>query len=316
MTHKLILTFDVEDFINPNATYALHAVLELLKKYRMEAIFFVTGHMAEKIAGFPEILDSLKNHEIGFHSSAHSVRPIIPEYTDIKSYRQAYLVSLERETAHINPLTGKMEGKGGIYFLQDLFHPKKIEAYRAPGMSWTPPHLEALASLGIKYDFSSNVTTSELAHYKKITFYPYTFTQRWHGTRLDYQCLLSAILRRKIAVFDLHPTLYVNQTMWDSIYYKGNPPTLFKVPQRRSKEITSLFFRFELLLKQINFLRHIKLMQIDANLNASASPKKLIVSRNNVQKCYEMSVRWPKKFFHYTPRFVCAHFHEFFENAC
>jgi len=123
--------------------------------------------MAEKFSNHPKILELLRNHEIGFHSSAHSVRPITPEYTDIKSYSQAYSVSLERETAHINPLTGKTEGKSGIHLLQDLFYPKKIEAYRALGMSWTPPHLEALADLGIKYDFSFNVTTSELVHYKK-----------------------------------------------------------------------------------------------------------------------------------------------------
>lgn len=313
VTRKLLLSFDIEDFINPNATYALRTVLEILDKYTLKAIFFITGHMAEKLANFPEIIDQLKNHEIGFHSSGHSIRPIIAEYTDVKSYHQAHSISMEKETAHINPLTGIVEGEGGIYFLQDLFHPKKMEAFRAPGMSWTPPHLEALVDLGIKYDFSSNFSVSEPICYKRITFYPDTFIQHWSGSRYDYQCLLSAILKRKVAIFDLHPTLYVNQYMWDSIYYQGNPRTLFRSHERSFREAGSLFTRFELLLKQINLLRQAKLIEVDAELKTPS--KDLIISRNDEQKCYEASMQWPQKFFNYNPRFIRAHFHEFFEAA-
>ncbi|MEM2507148.1 MAG: polysaccharide deacetylase family protein, partial [Nitrososphaeria archaeon] len=96
---RLLLTFDVEDFINTNAIYSLLTLLRILNKYQMKAIFFITGHMAEKIANFPEIIDLLKNHEIGYHSSSHSVHPTIPEYTDVKSYEKAYEISIERETS-------------------------------------------------------------------------------------------------------------------------------------------------------------------------------------------------------------------------
>jgi hypothetical protein len=311
--HRLLLTFDVEDFINPNAIYALQRILEIIQKYNLKAIFFITGHMAEKLSNFPQIINVLKNHEIGFHSSSHSVRPTIPEYTDVKNYEEACAISLERETSRINPLTGKPERNGGIYFLQDLFHPKKIEAFRAPGMCWTPPHLEALKDLGIKYDFSSSITTSEPVHYQGITFYPYTFIQQWDGSLYDYQCLMSAILKRKIAVFDLHPTLYVNRDMWDSIYYKCNPPSLLKARKRRPEEVASLFTKFELLLNQIRFLQQIKLIEVNPNLNASS--KKLATNKNEVERCYERAIRWPKKFFNYNPRFILNHFYEFFENA-
>ena len=122
---RLLLTFDVEDFINPNAISALRFTLKILSKYKLKAIFFITGYMAEKISNFPEIIDLLKKHEIGYHSTSHSVHPIIPEYTDVKNYKKAYEISLKRETSHINPLTGKIENEGGIYLLQDLFHPQK-----------------------------------------------------------------------------------------------------------------------------------------------------------------------------------------------
>lgn len=308
--HKLLLTFDVEDFINPNEINALNLTLELLEKYNLKAIFFITGHMAEKLRNFPKTVELLRNHEIGFHSSGHSIRPIIAEYTDVESYNQAYLASLERETAHINPFNGKVEKEGGIYFLQDLFSPKRIRAYRAPGMSWAPPHLEALAKLGIEFDFSSSITTSEPVHYKGVTFYPYTFTQKWEGSRCDYQSLLSAVLKRKVAILDLHPTWFVNQKMWDSIYYEGNPSKLLRVPLRPDKETRAMFQKFELLLKQITLLQSAGLLETNSNLMTSS--KELTITQDQVRQCYETSISWPLKYFKYTPRFVYSHFKEFF----
>ena len=307
---KFLLTFDVEDFINPNAVSILQRILELLDKYELRAIFFITGHMAEKISNYPEIIEQLKNHKIGYHSSSHSVHPIIPEYTDVKSYRKAYEISLERETSHINPLTGEIEGEGGIYFLQDLFHPKKIEAFRAPGMCWTPPHLEALHSLGIKYDFSSNLSFSEPVFWRRITFYPFTFSQEWKGTFYDYECLFHSILKNRVTILDIHPTLFVNRVMWDSIYYRGNPRFLSRSPVRSLKESSSLLKRFEALMKRIRVFQKIKL--IDAAPKLESASKRLIIDAEGIRRCYSSSISWAKKYFNYHPRFILHHFREFF----
>ena len=100
----IYLTFDCEDFINVRSMLALHRILELLQKYDVKGLFFLTGHMAEKIRNFPKILDLLENHEIGYHSSAHSVHPTIVEYTDVMTifkkpmhpYTRALLDSIPR----------------------------------------------------------------------------------------------------------------------------------------------------------------------------------------------------------------------------
>lgn len=312
---KLLLTFDVEDFINPNAIFALQRILEILEKHKVKVIFFITGHMAEKLSNYPTIMDMLKNHEIGYHSSSHSVHPTIPEYTDVKSYKKAYEISIKRETSHINPLTGKTEKEGGIYFLKDLFYSQKIEAFRAPGMCWTPPNTEALKSLGIKYDFSTSLTLSEPVSYKGVTFYPFTVTQEWNGTVYDYECLINSILKNRITVFDLHPTLLVNRIEWDSIYYKGNPKKLSAVPKRSEKEASILFRKFELLIKHIIVLNKVKLIDINPNFNIPSKSLNLI-SKEQVQKCYENSMQWPQKRFNYYPKFIHEHFHEFFNEIC
>ena len=311
--HKIILTFDVEDFIDPNEVVALQNILELLDKHRLRALFFITGHMAEKLEAFPEILGLLERHEIGFHSSGHSVRPTIPEFTDVENYEQARAISLERETSHINPLTGEVEGEGGIHLLQDLFHNKRIEAFRAPGMSWTPPHLEAMTEVGIKFDFSSNVTTSAPVQHAGVTFYPYTFIQTWEGHSSDYSCLFSAILKREVSVFDLHPTLYVNQRMWDAIYHNGNPQRLSRVPERTPEETKSYFNKFANLLKLINGLQKARIVNADPILRESTT--NLITNENDVERYYRCSRRWPEKFFNYSPHFMRLHFSKFFKST-
>lgn len=100
---EFLLIFNVEDFVNLNAISALHRMPKILQKYELKAISFVTGHMAEKISNYPQIVEMLRNHEIGYHSSSHSVHPTISEYTDLKSYKKAYEISIQRKTSHISP---------------------------------------------------------------------------------------------------------------------------------------------------------------------------------------------------------------------
>jgi len=257
--------------------------------------------MAEKLRSFPIILDLLRVHEIGYHSSSHSVRPTIFEFTDIKDYKEAYQVSLQRETAHINPLSGLAEVKGGINIVRDLFPAKKIVAYRAPGLCWSPPHLEALRDLGVKFDFSSNISSTPV-YYKGITFYPCPI-------RVQLQRMIS-LSRHKITVRLLHPHYFVNQHLWDAIYWNGNPKDLIKPQSRNLEEIKSLFCKFNLSLKRIKLLEKMGVIKVESSL--TEAKEKLTATQVNVQKCYERSVQWAKNFFNYEPKFQRRHFFSFF----
>ena len=174
--------------------------------------------MAEKLANFPSILELLDRHEIGYHSSSHSVRPTIFEYTDVEDYDKAYEISLQRETSHINPVTGKIEGQGGINALKALFPKKKINAYRGPGLFWSPPLMEALHALGLKFDFSTNISETLVSH-KGITFYPIPLFSQWNGNSHQILTLLLHVLDKKKIVLLCHPNLLSNEQFWDSIYY-------------------------------------------------------------------------------------------------
>lgn len=306
--HKLYLTFDTEDFISENSILILRRILESLKKYDLKGLFFITGHMAEKLRNFPLIVDSLNEHQIGYHSSSHSVHPTIFEFTDIKDYAKAYEISLQRETAHINQLDGNIEGKGGIYALKDLFPKKLITTFRAPGHCWSPPHMEALKSLGIEYDFSTNISSAPVS-YKNITFYPYPIIGHWQGKPSEYRNLFVS-LRHEVSVLTIHPSLLVNRGEWDAIYFKSNPKELINPPPRNNAEAEFLLRKFDLLLRQIGDLQKSHLVEVAPNLQKSK--KTLPLTKIDVEKCYQTSIRWARKQ-DYKPKFLRQHFMRFFD---
>ena len=307
--NQIFITFDVEDFINPVSTEALEIILKMLKKHDLRAIFFITGYMAETIKKYPEMIEMLRTHEIGYHSSSHSVRPAIFEYTDVEDYVEAYETSIQRETSHINPLTGEIEGKGGIKLLQELFSNKRISAYRAPGCGWSPPHLEALRDLGIEFDFSSNISPTPML-YRGITFYPHPVLGDWSGGKLEYLIVLRSVFTKKFTIIDVHPNSLVCLNMWDSNYYNGNPQRLHESKSRNPHHIVSLFNSFELLMKQLHLLQKLKLVEITPALNKAQD--NLYVNENDFERIYQISVLWAKRYFNYNPRFLRSHFLRFF----
>jgi len=286
----------------------LHYILELLQKYDLRALFFITGHMAEKLRGFPKILDLLEDHEIGYHSSAHSVHPTIVEYTDIKDYGLARQISLKRETSHINPLTGECEGKGGIIFLKALFPKKEVVCFRAPGFCWSPPHLEALKELGIQYDFSTNLSPTSIS-YKGLTFYPSaTFIDII--SILGYAIILKKLIRSTSAVLIFHSHHFVDTDYWDSIYFSGNPERLCQVKPRMWKDTKAMLQKFELFLKHFSLLQKNGLLEITPPLEKSK--REPTFTKNEAIRAYQTSISWAKDYFGYKPKFIREHFERFF----
>jgi hypothetical protein len=305
----IYLTFDCEDFINTKSVFALYRILELLQKYDLKGIFFLTGHFAEKLSSFPHILNLLENHDIAYHGSSHSVRPTIFEYTDIEDYEVAKKISLERETSKINPLTGECEGKGGISLLRDLFPTKKIVSFRAPGFCWSPPHLEALKESGISFDFSTFFSKTPVM-YEGVTFFP-SVTLMDSITMLTYNSVFKSLAKSRFVVLLFHPSYFITSHEWDSIYFKGNPKKLYPMEARKGNEISVILRRFELFLKQSNVLQKSGIVSFTPPLEESRN--ELTVTMECVMKSYQESVSWAKTFFGYNPRFIEEHFKKFFK---
>ena len=265
--------------------------------------------MAERLSAYPQTIDLLREHEIGYHSSGHSIHPTIFEFTDVENYEAAYQISTIRETSHIDPLTGKVGPQGGLLSLKSLFPSKQIVAFRAPGCCWSPPHLEALRDLGIKFDFSSSIYPEPFS-YKNLTFYPYPNLGDWRNKSSYYRLFLLSIIRNRVTIADLHPSSLLNKEDWDSIYWKGNPRALVAVPAKEDSETSMLLKTFGSFLKRAKYLEKIGLIQTTPNLKESH--KHISITSEDVIKCYQHSIRWPKRLFEYEPKYLRNHFFKFF----
>jgi len=272
--------------------------------------------MAEKLANFPETVDLLNEHQIGYHSSSHSVHPALFEFTDIESYYEAYQTSLIRETSHINPLTGEIEGIGGIYALRALFPEKKIVAFRAPGYCWTPPHLDALKTLGITCDFSTDICIEPIS-YRETTFYPFTIQlNNWNGRVLEHLRIQRFSLIREVSVLTIHPSTMVNQLEWDLIYYpkfnkgKLNPANLDRLPARTPNEVASIFRKFDLLLRHLETLQKMHLLKVTSK--PTPTNRTLFPTLKDAEKSYKQSINWAEGY-GYKPKFLHSHFTQFFQ---
>jgi len=310
-THKIFLTFDVEDFINERSAKALHAVLLLLAKYKLRALFFITGQIAEELASYAEILELLRGHQIGYHSSSHSVRPTILEYTDVEDYEEAKSISLKRECSHIDPLTGEIQGEGGIHVMRSLFRNGVVEAFRAPDYCWTPPHLEALRDLGIKYDFSSQMS-KEPVDFRGITFYPYPICHNWTGNYL-FRDLLFSLLKRKTIVVNFHDWYFVDAQPWNYFYSNGNPEKLHQVEARKQDETRRMFLAFELFLKILKVVQDLNLARITPKLERSLTS--LNTEQIDPKKACMTMARWHKDNYGYFPANLGQHFERFFSES-
>lgn len=307
LQNSLILSFDVEDFINNRSIKALNKILELLQNHKFTALFFITGHMAEKLGDYPKTQQLLQDHVIGFHSSAHSVHPTIFEYCDVEEYDDAYRSSLKRETSHINPLSGEIEGPGGINALRALFPNKDIIAYRAPGFCCPPPLLEAMATLGLKFDYSLNSFMNVPVAFKDMVFYPRPLFSNcekallMEGSKITcWFKLLRSIFKPGVSVINFHPDSFVNQDHWDSFYHKGNPRQLQAVNGRASSECRGMFVNLENLLGILNRLEKLRILTTSPSLGFPK--RRLNADEIDLNMLTADITFWARAFFDYEPK--------------
>jgi len=315
----LFLTFDVEDFIKEKSFLILKQIIDILDHAELKGLFFITGHIADKLKAYPELKQRLGNHEIGYHSTAHSVRPLIIEYTDVEDYYESVEISLKRETSLISPITGEILGPGGLLSLRELFPKKPIVSFRAPGFAWSPPMLEALTKLGIKYDFSTRLKTGP-SFYRGTQFYPFPIVLcPPDGYPFNLRTLARSfrkILSNGTAVLLLHPTSLINKESsinkesWDAIYYQGNPKVLVPAKDRNGREQRRQIGEFALFIERISSLKKAGLIEVTPPFKRSS--KYLEPTQELVDRMYLDSVKWGIENFNYRPRFLYSHFLYFF----
>lgn len=144
MGPKVLLWYDVEDYITRESDDALLALLDMMESRRVKGTFKFVGEKIRvlKTRDRKDILDRLSGQDIGYHTDMHSEHPTISEYCEPLGFSEG---ATEFE---------KREGIG----LADLVHivDMPVSTYGQPGAAWAPQVFPVLRKWKIPTYVDSN----------------------------------------------------------------------------------------------------------------------------------------------------------------
>ncbi|MBU5627475.1 hypothetical protein KQI82_11200 [Oscillibacter sp. MSJ-2] len=134
---KVLLWFDVEDYLTPESDDAFFKLLQMLDSIGVRATLkFCTRKAAVlKERGREDILRLLPNHELSFHTTRHSVHPLPTEYLNHYGFRSGTEEFYRREKPgfdHLAAIVGQ-----------------RLTSYGHPGFAWAPQAFAAVRKMGV-----------------------------------------------------------------------------------------------------------------------------------------------------------------------
>lgn len=123
---KVLLWFDVEDYITPESDDALKLLLELLDAKKIRGTFKLVGEKARvlKERGRNDILEMLLKQDVGYHTDMHSQHPTVSEYLENWNFKEGSYCFEREESKGLNDVV-EITGK-------------TASCYGQPGASWAP----------------------------------------------------------------------------------------------------------------------------------------------------------------------------------
>lgn len=139
---RVLIRFDTEDILSPGADDAILALAELMTRRGVRATFPITAMKVDTLIerGRKDVLRALVQHQVGFHSTSHSLHPTIAEE----------LAELSGEAAVVR--FGEREGAGFQRVAEAFGEAPRV--YTQPGGNWTAEAIPALQSWGVGLYYS------------------------------------------------------------------------------------------------------------------------------------------------------------------
>ena len=135
--NRILLWFDVEDFITPQSDDALAQLLEMMNSLGIKSTLKLVTEKARVLRqrGREDIFRLMARHEIGYHTEKHSVHPVTTEYLDGMGFAAGASAFESRE-------------KNAFLELQELTG-QRLTTYGQPGASWASQTYPALRKWGV-----------------------------------------------------------------------------------------------------------------------------------------------------------------------
>ncbi|MBE6613829.1 MAG: hypothetical protein E7631_00810 [Ruminococcaceae bacterium] len=221
---KVMLWFDVEDFITPEADDALHALIDMMDSLGIIGSFKMVAEKARvlKARGREDILRKLSGHEICYHTENHSVHPTQTEYLQGMGFADGAAEFERRE-------------KKGFLDVQEITG-QFPTSYGQPGASWVPQVFPVLKKWGVPTYVDSHYLLS-------VAGGPFWYggilnlTRLWSTMRLEYtengyeeavqnfdDICRQAGETQLVSIY-YHPCEFSCTDFWDGVNFrKGNNP--------------------------------------------------------------------------------------------
>lgn len=242
MNIKVMLWYDVEDYVNLMADDALLLLLEMMDGLGIKSSLKM---VAEKVRVLHErnrddIFYRMAGHEICYHTKDHSRHPTSTEYCEDLNFKDGAKKFCELE-------------QDGYDYVRNITG-QAVTSYGQPGASWTPQVLPVIRKWGIpSYLDSHNIIDLDggAFRYGGVLM----FTNLWRTMRFDhdnpdseaaletaktkFKQLLQGDEETKLISIYYHPCEFSCEQFWDLINFnKGkNNETLLPSPLRTTAEM-------------------------------------------------------------------------------
>ncbi|MEM7029302.1 MAG: polysaccharide deacetylase family protein [Chloroflexota bacterium] len=243
MTHYVSLLFDVEDLCWPDSDDINLDLVQILNQQDVRGTFFVVGEKAKLFSqrNRLDIIQALADHDIGTHTTSHSVHPTIAEYLADLSWEEGVLTAIDKEGA-------------GIDMIETHFG-RRPTCWGQPGGSWGPQIHKAMERLNVPVTVYPKTRVSALGdlhwYAGSLVFPDYQMVKFDQGLTDDGQFNqllddMATFLDDRMAqgarwtgIFVCHPTRLKAVEFWDGLNFAegiNTDPADYQMPTLLSDE--------------------------------------------------------------------------------
>jgi|GEM_PF-1530343 len=259
----VLIRFDTEDFLTSESDDAALAIADLLTDLGVRATFPLTAWKVRALRDRDrrDVIEAVGRHDVGFHSTSHSLHPTIAEELEATPDRDAAAVFERREG----------EGMGEVA----AAFGSALSCYTQPGANWVAEASTALHRWGIPLHFGEDWNAyvdvagrpfyiGGTLHFSGAVACPKPFLSELPRAADDALAMVGKAVRSArdgsgdVGLVNVvaHPTELVTEVFWDAVNFGGginreardwSPP-----PVRRAADVKAAFEAFS------GYVRHLK----------------------------------------------------------
>lgn len=246
----VIFSFDTENFTNPIGADGILNEARILRSEGIKGNFLYVGLLCGQLEnwGRQDIIEEMSHHKVGIHSYAHTMHPVIDEYTDIEDPFEAERRVIESESKAVEEV-------------KRLFNVSGVVATMPPGNQHSYAAMYAYAKMGIPIyaDTFIDYPARQGLFYCNMYHFGSQQLEEWlfHADEKELREKIDSFSEHNIAMIATHPDKSICAEWWDELnYMKSNCEWgKWKMSRLRPKEETERFYS--------NYRRMVQLIKAD-----------------------------------------------------